>query len=111
MLRDELLANCKQLPKPQPVETPEWPAYNGQIFVRKLTAADLDRFYAVDSDESERARFVCLVACNADGDRIFKDSDAADVAKFEFETINRISIEGQRFNGMLGDQRETTAKN
>lgn len=112
MLRETLFATYKTRPEPEPVPTPEWPALDGQIYVRKLTAGELDTFYAVeDEGQSTRSRFVALVACDEKGERHFKDTDVADIAGLAFEVIDRISLRGQQFNGMLPHQQEAKLKN
>ncbi len=115
MLRETLFASYKLANSSAPplaVPTPEWPDLDGQVFVRKLTAGELDTFYAIeDEGQSTRARFVALVACDASNVRHFRDTDVADVAGLAFDVVDRISLAGQKFNGMLKEQQEAKVKN
>ena len=111
MIREKLFAAYKTREKPLAVPTPEWPELDGQVFVRKLTAGELDKFYAGDNQGNERARFVALVACDENNERQFKDSDVSDIAELPFDVIDRIAYKGQWFNKMLSDQREEMQKN
>src|ERR1035438_6321076 len=110
-LRETLFATYKDRPAPLAVATPEWPTLDGQIYVRKLTAGELDKFYAEIEEGSERAPFVALVACGPDNAPLFKESDADDLAELAFEPIDRIAFLGQQFNGMLPEQRKDRLKN
>ena len=115
-LREELFADYKisedwKRPPALSVPTPEWPKFDGQIYVRKLTAGELDLFWKNEDAGSERARFVALVACDANSYPLFKETDVGDLAGLAFEPVDRIAQKGQWFNGMLPEQREARQKN
>ena len=60
------------------VPTPELPQWDGAIGVARCSPRALANHWQ-DSDEDEqldeRARFVALAACDAEGNRIFQDGD------------------------------------
>lgn len=82
-------------PAPRPVATPEWPAADGEVFVRALTAAEKDRYDESLSGEDAtmenlRARLVVLAACDRDGNRIFADGDAGPLGKQPASVVTRL---------------------
>lgn len=98
-MREEIFA--VEFPKPIPVPTPEWPALDGKLFVRALSAAERDAYEASLSDgrlENWRAKLVVFAACDAEGRRIFEDGDVERVGRCPatlvarlFEAANRLS--------------------
>ena len=81
MLRDELLSRVPpagDIP-PLAVPTPEWADFDGKLFCRSVSPADLDDLVKADKKEpgSWKARYASLVIGDEHGRRVFRDEDHA----------------------------------
>lgn len=99
----------------EPVPIPEW---GGQVYVRRLTAAEYDDFEnsQIDDDgkphkDNLRARFAVLVACDAEGCRIFDDEDALILGEKALVPVDRICDAGLALNKRSKAELESLAKN
>jgi hypothetical protein len=90
-MKDAIFA-C-EFPKPVPVATPEWPDFDGKLFVRMLSAAERDRYeerIAEGDHANWRARLVAMAACDAEGKRLFEDADAERLGELPSNLIERL---------------------
>lgn len=97
----------------RPVPVPEIPAYQGKLFVRRVSAKELDALMAKEDDDNFRARSACLFACNASGQRLWGDHQAEALGKNGrlLFLIERINFNGRTHNGLTVESRELTEKN
>ncbi len=102
-MRDEIQSGSRFLRVPLAVPTPEWPGQNGRIYVRKLSAREMDGWYSRADDDNGRAQFVAMAACDEAGNRIFNDADAVWLGDEDFSVIDRI------FNAAMMHNRSTPA--
>ena len=83
------------------VNVPEW---GGVICVRGLTARERDHFEASIGTSANldnlRARLVVLSICDAEGERVFKDSDAIELGKKNAQVVNRLFDIARSMSGM-----------
>lgn len=83
-----LAANDVRLSDPIPV--PEW---GGDVFIKTLSGTERDAFeesYSEQKMKSFRPRFLVLVLCDENGERLFADGDADELGKKSSLVINRI---------------------
>jgi hypothetical protein len=69
---------------------PEW---GGDYYIRIISGADRDAFedsYADQKMKSFRVRFLVLALCDEAGERIFADSDVAELSQKSAIVINRV---------------------
>jgi hypothetical protein len=95
---------------PVEVKVPEW---GGAIFVRPMSGAERDGFEAEMVGQGNRmtnlrARLAVRVVCDAEGNRLFKDEDAAAVGERSAAALDRIFRAAQKLNS-LGDQEVAAA--
>ncbi len=100
-----------EFPPPIAVPTPEWPAVDGRVFVRAISAAERDAYeMSLRDDEGEsnldnvRARLVTMAACDGEGKRLFGDADAASVGKQPAAVVYRLWDRARRLAGMLTEE-------
>lgn len=77
---DKILARIQPHYAPVSVEMPEW---GGTVHVRKLSSTDLDRYYeSLKGSPADRVRGLILATaiCDANGIRLYSDSDAKQLA-------------------------------
>ena len=79
--KDAILA-ADDLPR-ETVIIPEW---GGEVLVRTMSGTDRDAFEAslLEKDgrmENVRARLVALTLCDPQGDRLFDDSEIAEIGR------------------------------
>lgn len=99
-----------------PYPVPEW---GGDIYLRSLKASELDRYESslVDADgkptrrDNYKARFLILVLCDENGNRIFKDGEAGALGMKHARILNRLWDAARRFNGLDADVSEELEKN
>jgi hypothetical protein len=101
---------------PEPFHVPAW---NSQVFIRQLTAAQKDAFDASlvkvtaggrEQDMSNfRAKFLCACLENADGFLIFDSEDVTWLGEQPTADIDPIFRECQRVNGIGEDARKNSA--
>jgi hypothetical protein len=116
-LRDEIQSFVKSSPLPVlAVPTPELPAWDGQIFVTRVSPRALAEHWK-DADEDdygdERAAFVVLVASDKDGSRIFQDEDVLwlSTTPFMMPVVERLYWAGRQHNGLTEENRTAWRKN
>ncbi len=81
---------AKKSHPPIEVEVPEW---GGSVMVRKLSVADLDRYYAAVKDvntERSRATVLAQALCDASGNRLFGDNDAGNLVDLDAAGAERV---------------------
>ena len=113
-LRTDILGvrNASDVPL-KPVATPEWPQVDGKLFLRQLSAMAVDNYYtkAQSDDTNWRARFVCLVLSDENGNRVLQDDDALALGQKEITVVDRLYWAGREFNGLTEANRSTIQKN
>jgi hypothetical protein len=101
-------------------------AFGQDLFVRVMSGAEYDDYEASQvrvelGDDGKRtssvdianlrARLAVKVLCDAEGQRIFQDSDAAALGKKSSLDLKRIFDAGRRLNGLDKDAVEQAKKN
>lgn len=84
------------------VPVPEW---GGHVFVRAVRQCDFNDLLTAlggsDLSMDEKfSRFVILVTCDENGDRIFKDSQYKDVIELGLPPMMRVMRLGMKFNNL-----------
>ena len=113
-LKDELRATRNAADVPLlAVATPEWPSLDGKLFVRVLSAFEVDAFFSVKDTEdgNDRAKFVCKVLCDADHNRVLDADDAVWLGQKEVPVVERIYWAGRLHNGLTEENRQAYLKN
>ena len=87
------------------VEVTEW---GGHVFVRAVRQCDFNALLAAlkgsDLNMDEKfSRFVILVACDENGNRIFKDSQYQQVIELGLPAMMRVMRAGMKFNNLSTD--------
>jgi hypothetical protein len=95
------------------VPLPEIPAMDGKLFVRKISAAELDAITLNEDEGNFRSRSAVLFASDAAGHRIWGDhqADALGKNKRLLFLVERINHHGRQHNGLTVESRELVAKN
>lgn len=132
LTREEIIERERARPKVERIEN--LPVWGGEIYVRRLSGAERDRWdmwnlaHSYDEDDEKegrgragmfrddapahvRARFVVLVACDAEGQPLFAEEDVAMVAGFDHEPLQVIWERGRAFNGLGKGAEEQAGKN
>lgn len=115
-IRDEIWAEVDTMNAPvRAVPTPELPKWDGQIFVRTISPRAVNDIFTGEEDDGpdERARFVCRVACDEAGSRIFQDEDIIKLSTCDklMPMVERLYWAGLDFNGLTAANRESWRKN
>jgi|SRR5215831_13025656 len=114
-LRDDILAAEDRLRLPVP--TPEWPAADGKLYVRTISALERERFseaYRGNGDGRVRnvmARFCVLCLCDGDGRAVFTEADAEELGRKAGHVVDRIFSAAQKLNGIGAAAAEEALKN
>lgn len=90
----------------EPIEVPEW---GGAVFIRHLSAAELEETGFLDEGSNGAEMPVrILAACLADetGSPLFAQEDAKVLADAEFAVILRVFAEAARINGLSSEELE-----
>ncbi len=99
------------------VEVPEW---GGTVYIRTMSSEERDRFEAdwVNSKGGReigmanfRARSLVLTICDAEGVRLFDDSDVALLAAKSIQAIEPIFVASQKLNRISDDDIQELAGN
>jgi hypothetical protein len=93
------------------VPLPEIPAMDGKLFVRKVSAAELDSVALKEGEGNSRARYAALFASDAVGHRIWGDHQADSLGKNArlLFVVERINFRGRQHNGLTFESRELFA--
>jgi hypothetical protein len=116
-LRDEIRQYAIATPPaPLPVPTPDLPAWDGQVFVRRVSTGVIQHYYenvTRDKGLDGRAALVALLACDAAGNRIFTDDDVLWLSTSAAlgPTLERLYQAGCYHNGLTEENREGWRKN
>jgi len=110
-LRDKLKGRVKSPARVEPVPTPEWPEFDGQVFVPVVSAKRMDGWYDRLGDGNSRALYAASFACDAVGNRLFTDEDAGWLGEEPFTVIDRIFAAGMTLNRSTPAAREELRKN
>lgn len=99
-----------------PVATPEWPAVDGHLYVRMLSAAERVAFGLSLGDdppklENHWARFAVLCLCDEQGQRVFADADAEALGKKSAAVLLRIKEAAETLNLTGREAAEDVRKN
>jgi hypothetical protein len=110
LTKDAILA-ADDLPR-ETVHVAEW---GGDVFVRTMSGTDRDAFEAslLEKDgrmENVRARLVALTLCDAQGDRLFDDSEIAALGRKSARALDRVFSVAQRLNGIGVEQVDAAKK-
>lgn len=112
-LREQVLAtrNAAAVP-PVPVATPEWPDLDGKLFVKVLSAYQVDEVFSeVEQSENERARIVSRTMCDSDGRRVLDNDDELQIGYKESPVVERFYWAARFANGLTVENRDTFRKN
>jgi len=129
-LRQAVLAAPDATAVVTPVPTPEWPAIDGQIYVRSLTLPERTKYLAeiretvlhpeVQSSTNGKAastaidfagvRLAVISMCDAEGSQLMEEGDIAALAKKSWAAMNRVVDASAELNG-LSKQSMEKAKN
>lgn len=105
------------------VDVPEW---GGAVCVRELTSDELDayqaslirrrrlpggRVEAEPSYEHSSARLASLALCDAAGERLFTDAQAAELGRASAAALDRVCKAAMRLSRMTPADREDLEKN
>jgi hypothetical protein len=95
------------------VPVPEIPAFDGKIFVHKVSAKELDAVVAKDDDVNSRARYAALFACDEAGHRLWGDHQVEQIGNKPelLFLIERINYAGRVHNGLTEESRKLVEKN
>lgn len=100
--------------KIEPIDLPEW---GGSAFIRVMNGTERDSWevYAQKQMSSDRvnmrARLAVICLCDDKGERIFKDSQAADLAKKSSIALDRVYEAAVRLNRIGAADLEALEKN
>lgn len=102
LLRDAILSN-KDLPV-KSVEVPEW---GGEVFVRTLTALELEEFTDAASKDGKqvRARFAATALSDEAGKRLFTDDDVEALSNKSHSALDRVWKVGAALNGIATEEK------
>lgn len=110
-LSKEAILGADDLPR-ELVNVPEW---GGPVLVRTMSGTDRDAFEASLLDKegrmhNVRARLVALTVCDAQGERLFGDSDLDALGRKSARALDRVFSVAQRLNGIGVQQVDAVKK-
>lgn len=94
----------------QPIDLPGL----GRVHVRTMTGAERDRFEETQRTvklANFRGRFAAAVLCDAEGGRLFDDSDAGALGALPSTVLDKVYDAGSKLNGIGNDHAEAAEKN
>lgn len=114
----------------KPVATPEWPAIDGQVFVRSLTLPERTKYLgeirklvlspdvltnqngkaAEEAVDVSGVKLVVLTMCTEDGEQLMEESDVEILALQSWSALNRVVDVSADLNGLTKQSLEK-AKN
>jgi len=91
----------------------------GEVGIREITAGERDLLEAAgarglqnpNARQDFRARFVAAGLCDANGDRIFRDGDLAQISALNSRAIDQIFVAMMDYNKMRDDDLDDAEKN
>ena len=95
------------------VQVPEW---QGEVFVRQMTAKQRDDFESSMLGNNKnrykniRGRLAAFCLCDENGQRLFDDKDAEQLGDLQASALDRLLPVIQRLNGMSNDDLEELKK-
>lgn len=104
MLTRDSILSAADLPTEE-VKTPEW---GGSVHVRTMSGTERDAFEQSIIDAKKgatslanvRAKLAVRVICDADGNRLFTDTDADALGRKSGKALDRVFEVAQRLNGI-----------
>jgi hypothetical protein len=97
LTREQILA-ARRDRKPQRFEVPEW---GGDVFIRVLSAADqMDLAKEGDDPSDTPIKVLVRSLVSEEGEPLFTDVDAAELAKEDWPVIMRVFQEAAHLNGL-----------
>jgi hypothetical protein len=116
-IREDIRSWAQQARTPVlPVPTPELPQWDGKIGVTRVSQRAIASYWR-DADEDEArdevARFVTLVTCDLDGNRVFTEDDVLwlSTSAVMSPVIQRLYWAGREHNGLTEENRRAWRKN
>ena len=113
MLSKEQILKANDLPTEE-VEVPEW---GGSVLVRTMTGTERDKFETslIDGKQKNldniRARLCAKCIVDDKGERLFEDTDVAELGKKSASALDRVFTAAQRLNGLSGEDVKELEKN
>jgi hypothetical protein len=95
------------------VPCPEIPAIDGLLYVRKVSAKEVDAVVAKDDETNSRAAYAAMFASDAAGHRIWREDQVEKLAQKPelLFLIERINYAGREHNGLTDASRKLVSKN
>jgi hypothetical protein len=116
-LKEQILA-ANDRPAPEPVDVPEW---GTKVFIRVMAGAERDAFETENfrmngksveiNRENTRARLLVRCLCDETGNRIFADSDAAQLGEKSAAVLDPLFDRAQRLNKLTKKDIDELTKN
>ena len=89
----------------EPVEVPDW---GGCVYVKQVGIADRLRIHRIGSDnpgsDDVWIRLTVMAVCDADGNRVFDESDIDRVRELAGVTFQPVVEKVMRMNGFMTDE-------
>ena len=112
-LNKEAILSADDL-KQETIQVPEW---KGEVIIRTMTGEERDAFDSemIRDDKKSfkniRARFLSLIICDEQGNRLFDDKEIAQLGKKSAAALDRLFSAGQKLNRLSNDDIEELAGN
>ena len=112
-LNKEAILSADDL-KQEVIQVPEW---KGEVIIRTMTGEERDAFDSemIRDDKKSfkniRARFLSLIICDEQGNRLFDDKEIAQLGKKSAAALDRLFSAGQKLNRLSNDDIEELAGN
>ena len=117
LTREQILA-CQDI-KIEEVQVPEW---GGGVFVKSLTGKELDLYQdgivKMRGKDVQginyvnmRSKLVAMALCDAEGKRLFSETDVETLAAKSAGALNRVFLAAQRISGLDKTEVEDISKN
>ena len=97
-----------------PLDVPEW---GGRIYIRTMTGQERDTWEVYAQNQMTRkvvnirAMLCAICLCDAGGQRLFKDSEAAQLSEKNAAVLDRIYDLAVKANGLSAEELEQVEKN